>query len=156
MSKSDKKSFVRPEVVAFLAGLVFALGLGLAGMTRPGKVIAFLDFFGDWDPSLAFVMGGGVVVYTLLFRRVVKREQPVADVRFRLPTRSEIDWKLVTGAALFGVGWGLGGFCPGPALTSLIPGGTDAMIFVASMLTGMGLFRLWDWRKQQKQEVCAG
>lgn len=127
-------------IVAFVTGLVFALGLALAGMTDPMKVIGFLDVAGAWDPSLAFVMGGAVLVYGLLSRFITRRDAPLLDARFFLPTRRDIDARLVAGAALFGVGWGLGGYCPGPALVSTMSFGTSALVFTAAMLTGMALF----------------
>ena len=122
---------------AFLVGLIFAVGLGLAGMTQPAKVIGFLDFTGRWDPSLAFVMGGGVLVYLPVWRLVKGRARPLFDERFRLPTRKDIDGRLLVGAALFGIGWGLGGYCPGPALTSVGSFSGKALVMVASMLLGM-------------------
>jgi uncharacterized protein len=127
-------------IVAFVSGLVFALGLALAGMTDPMKVIGFLDVAGAWDPSLAFVMGGAVLVYALLSRLITRRDAPLLDARFFLPTGRDIDARLVAGAALFGVGWGLGGYCPGPALVSTMSFGTSALVFTAAMLTGMALF----------------
>jgi len=127
---------------AFLSGVVFAVGLGLSGMTQPAKVTAFLDFAGDWDPSLAFVMIGAIGVYATLYRFIRRLPAPFFSPTFALPTRTDIDFRLVGGAALFGVGWGLGGFCPGPALTSLASGKTSVLLFVASMLVGMYLYKL--------------
>lgn len=129
------------RVVAFAAGVVFAIGLGISGMTIPAKVIGFLDFFGSWDPSLMFVMGGAVVVYFIAFRVIRGYSAPVLGDRFHLPTRKEIDKRLLFGSALFGVGWGLAGYCPGPALTSLPTASTPIITFVASMLIGMFLFK---------------
>lgn len=122
----------------FVAGLLFGVGLILSGMTQPPKVIAFLDFFGGaWDPSLAFVMGGALLVFGPLQARVrAQRETPLFAQIFQIPERRDIDPKLVTGAALFGIGWGLGGYCPGPGLTALASGG-KAVTFVAAMATGM-------------------
>ena len=127
---------------AFISGVVFAVGLGLSGMTQPAKVTAFLDFTGDWDPSLAFVMLGAIGVYATLYRFIRRLPSPFFSSTFALPTRTDINLRLVGGAALFGVGWGLGGFCPGPALTSLASGETSVMLFVASMLVGMYLYKL--------------
>ena len=125
-------------VVALISGALFAVGLSLGGMTNPDKVQGFLDFFGRWDPSLAFVMGGAVGVYTLFFRFVRPRmSRPVFAPRFELPSRRDLDPRLLTGAALFGVGWGLGGICPGPALTALPSGGLGVVVFVICMLVGM-------------------
>jgi len=130
----------KQAVLAGLSGVLFSVGLVLGGMTRPGKVVAFLDFFGDWDPSLAFVMGGAASVYLATYLGAAKkRKAPIIAPAFHLPTRKDVDGPLVVGAALFGVGWGLGGFCPGPALTSLGSGSLDVVVFVAAMLTGMGI-----------------
>ncbi|MEZ4248054.1 MAG: YeeE/YedE family protein [Polyangiales bacterium] len=125
---------------AFGTGLLFAFGLALSGMTLPSKVIGFFDFSNgltSWDPSLAFVMGGGVLVYLPVWRLVKGRARPLFDERFRLPTRKDIDGRLLVGAALFGIGWGLGGYCPGPALTSVGSFSGKALVMVASMLLGM-------------------
>ncbi|MFW8594315.1 DUF6691 family protein [Cribrihabitans neustonicus] len=130
------------QIFALLSGLVFGLGLILSGMANPAKVLNFLDLFGTWDPSLAFVMGGAIAItapgFALLTRNLQK---PLFDSQFRIPTRTDLDPKLLTGAALFGVGWGLGGFCPGPALTALPIGATGTLIFVPFMLAGMWLAR---------------
>ena len=106
-------------LTSFVSGLVFALGLGISGMTRPVKVIGFLDFFGAWDASLACVMIGAIAVYFVAYRMSAKMTSPLLAPKFALPTRSDLDVKLILGAAIFGAGWGLGGFCPGPALVSL-------------------------------------
>ena len=129
------------NLVAFVVGFTFALGLGLGGMTQPARVLAFLDAAGAWDPSLAFVMFGAVAVYGLAFPIVMRRGRPVFAARFGVPTRRDLDGELLTGAALFGVGWGLAGLCPGPALTALASGEPRALLFVAAMLTGMALQR---------------
>ena len=134
---------------ALLSGAVFAIGLVVSGMTQPAKVLAFLDIGGlaqgisssaekgFWDPSLAFVMGGALLVTLVAFWLTPRRAKPLADENFHLPTRQDIDVKLLMGAALFGVGWGLAGYCPGPALASLLSGSTDVMIFVLAMVGGM-------------------
>jgi uncharacterized membrane protein YedE/YeeE len=127
-------------LTAFLSGVIFALGLGISGMTRPGTVLAFLDVAGAWDPSLAFVMLGAIGTHALLLRAILARRTPVLAPRFALPTRREIDGRLVGGAALFGIGWGLAGFCPGPAITSLVGGRVEPLVFVAAMLGGMLLY----------------
>jgi len=126
-------------LTSFVSGLVFALGLGISGMTRPVKVIGFLDFFGAWDASLGFVMLGAIAVYFVAYRWCRKMSSPLLAPDFALPKRSDLDAQLVLGAALFGVGWGLGGFCPGPALTSLASGALPIFVFVAAMAVGMYL-----------------
>lgn len=122
---------------AFLCGLLFALGLGVSGMTLPQKVLAGLDFAGKWDPSLLFVMGTSAGTYFLLHRFILARPQPIFEAKFYLPTNQDIDWRLVVGAALFGIGWGMIGFCPGPAVVALLSGSSDALVFFVSMITGM-------------------
>lgn len=124
----------------FLVGLLFGLGLILSGMTDPGKVLGFLDLFGLWDPSLALVMGGAIAVGLFAFALAKKRTQNFLGGAMRLPGNHDIDRRLVIGAALFGAGWGLAGFCPGPALVSLAAGQPKAAVFVISMLAGMALF----------------
>lgn len=124
-------------VVNLALGLLFGVGLVVSGMSNPAKVLNFLDLFGTWDPSLAFVMGGAVLVAFIGFRLVFKRPAPIAAERFQLPTRTDIDSPLVVGPILFGIGWGLGGFCPGPALTALPLAATGTLAFVPAMLLGM-------------------
>ena len=138
-----RQLLTKQVISAFVAGVVFAVGLVIAGMTQPGKVVAFLDFAGDWDPSLAFVMVGAIAVYSSLFRWVLNQKTPVLGKAFSLPTRKDIDARLVVGAVLFGAGWGLGGFCPGPALASIGTGSGEVIIFVAAMLVGMLSFGQW-------------
>jgi uncharacterized membrane protein YedE/YeeE len=127
----------RQMLVAFVAGLLFAVGLGIAGMTNPAKVLAFLDMFGDWDPSLMFVMGGAILVYAPVYRLLKDRDAPKFAERFHWPTAKDVDAKLVLGSALFGIGWGLGGLCPGPALVAVTTGAVPFLVFVAAMLAGM-------------------
>jgi uncharacterized protein len=127
--------------VAFAAGGLFATGLAIGGMTRTSKVRGFLDFAGSWDPSLLFVMGGAVSVYFVLHRVVLRRPRPFFDATFHLPTRKDLDGRLLAGAALFGVGWGLVGYCPGPGLASLASGSVAPVVFVAAMAAGMWLQR---------------
>lgn len=122
---------------AFCSGLLFAIGLGIAGMTLPQKVLAFLDVTGDWDPSLALVMVSSAGVYFVLHRLVLRRAQPLAASKFSLPTRRDIDAPLVVGALLFGAGWGLVGLCPGPAVAALASLHEDALVFFVSMIAGM-------------------
>lgn len=127
-------------VAALAAGLVFGIGLILSGMTDPGKVIGFLDVAGRWDPSLALVMGGAVLVGFFAFRVAGRRGKTFLGGALHLPERRDIDIRLVGGSLLFGIGWGLAGFCPGPALVSLASGQQPAAIFVAAMLGGMLLY----------------
>jgi len=124
-------------LTSFLSGMVFAIGLGISGMTRPVKVIGFLDFFGEWDASLALVMLGAIAVYFVANRLSTKMPSPLLSPDFSLPKRSDLDTKLIIGAAIFGAGWGLGGFCPGPALTSLASGALPVFIFVVAVGIGM-------------------
>ncbi len=130
------------HLVSFATGVLFAVGLALAGMTQPHKVVGFLDFTGSWDPSLAFVMGGAVVVYAVLMRLVLRRGAPLLGGAFALPTRRDLSPRLLAGSAMFGVGWGMAGFCPGPALTSVGTLGTGPLIFVVAMSAGMLLHDL--------------
>lgn len=129
---------------AFAAGLLFGAGLTVSQMVNPQKVTDFLDFFGRWDPSLAFVMGGALGVSAALFRLILRRPHPLYEAGFHLPSARRIDARLIGGSALFGVGWGLGGFCPGPAVASLAYGAWGSMVFAAAMIAGMAL---WEWRE---------
>ena len=127
---------------ALVAGLLFGIGLLVSGMTDPSKVLGFLDLAGKWDPSLAFVMGGAVIIGSLVFPFATKRNKSVLGSPMRLPTATVIDRRLVLGGLTFGVGWGLAGYCPGPALASLTHGGAKPWVFVFAMLGGMALFEL--------------
>ncbi|MCF4165889.1 YeeE/YedE family protein [Zavarzinia compransoris] len=129
-------------LTALVIGLIFGLGLAVAGMTDPAKVLGFLDLAGDWDPSLAFVMGAGVIVTFIGYKLVLSRSGPVLAGAFQIPTRRDIDLNLVAGAALFGIGWGLAGYCPGPALSSLVSGALPVVALVASMAAGMVVVRV--------------
>lgn len=128
--------------VSFVTGVLFAIGLGISGMTHPAKVVGFLDFAGNWDPSLVFVMGGAVLVNLVFFRLVLRRPHPLYDSRFRLPEVTRVDAPLIVGAALFGAGWGIAGYCPGPSITSLATLQSDALLFFAAMAVGVFGFRL--------------
>lgn len=130
---------MKTNLASFACGIVFALGLGISGMTRPSKVIGFLDIAGAWDLSLAFVMVGAIGVYFIAFRLTRMMRAPLLAPRFAIPKRNDLDAPLILGAALFGAGWGLGGFCPGPAITSLASGALPVAIFVASMAAGIYL-----------------
>ena len=125
------------NLLTLISGLLFGFGLLLSGMADPAKVQNFLDLFGTWDPSLAFVMGGAIAVTMPGFWLVIRRNKPFFNDVFHLPSRTDLDARLITGAAIFGVGWGLGGFCPGPAITALPLAAEGTLIFVATMLTGM-------------------
>lgn len=130
---TDKRSYV----VALLSGLLFAIGLGLAGMTNPHKVLNFLDVFGDWDPSLALVMGGAILVYAPIHRRLKDNSSPKFAERFHWPSKQDIDAKLVIGSILFGIGWGIAGLCPGPAIVAVASGRVAVLAFFAAMVLGM-------------------
>lgn len=138
---------MRPSISAFLSGVLFALGLGLSGMTNPANVIGFLDFAGNWDYRLAFVMGGAIAVHAALRPLILVQERPLFAAKFPAFPASRVDAKLLAGAALFGVGWGLGGYCPGPALTSLASGAVQLLVFVPAMFAGMYLVQVLQARR---------
>jgi uncharacterized membrane protein YedE/YeeE len=126
-----------------LCGVLFGIGLALAQMIDPNKVLAFLDLAGAWDPSLILVMGGGAGVTALLFPWVLRRSRPRLDSRFHLPAKRQVDGQLLSGAALFGIGWGLAGYCPGPALVALTLGTAEPWLFVAAMIAGSLACKVW-------------
>lgn len=130
------------NLAALVSGLLFGLGLTISGMVDPAKVLGFLDVTGDWDPSLAFVMGTAIPVSALGFAAARRRLAPLCATTFSGPTKTAIDARLVAGALLFGVGWGLAGYCPGPALAAMSFSGWRVLLFVAAMLVGMAAFRL--------------
>lgn len=130
--------------VSLLAGLIFGVGLILSGMTDPSKVLGFLDLAGGWDPSLAFVMGGALMVSALAFPFAVRRPKSILGEAMHLPTVTQIDRRLVFGGLTFGAGWGLAGYCPGPALASLAHGGFKPWLFVIAMLAGMAMYELFE------------
>jgi uncharacterized protein len=130
-------------VTSLLCGLLFGAGLVISGMSDPAKVLNFLDLAGTWDPSLIFVMGGAVITSFVGFRVLATRPRPLLGSAFHWPTHREIDMPLVAGAALFGLGWGLSGFCPGPAITAIPLLATGTIVFIPTMLVGMGLARHW-------------
>jgi uncharacterized membrane protein YedE/YeeE len=132
----------RFSLAALLSGALFGLGLAASGMTDARRVLGFLDPFGDFDPTLAFVLGGAVATTVVLFRLVLRRGRPVLASRFRLSSLRHVDGRLLGGAAIFGVGWGLAGYCPGPALAGLGVGSAEALWFVPAMLAGMFLHRV--------------
>jgi uncharacterized membrane protein YedE/YeeE len=131
-------------IAALVVGFIFALGLGISGMTQPQKVIGFLDLFGNWDPSLMFVMVGAIAVHLVSYRIIRKRNSPLLAMQWHVPTKKEITPALVLGAVIFGIGWGLAGFCPGPAVTALASLSVKPLIFVISMVVGMLVFRELD------------
>lgn len=126
-------------LIGLITGLLFGIGLAVGGMTDPARVLGFLDILGAWDATLAFVMGAAVLTATIGYRLVLRREQPLFAKRFTLPTRQDIDRSLVMGAALFGIGWGMIGYCPGPAIASLPAGQPATVAFVLAMVAGMGV-----------------
>ena len=132
---------MRRLLAGFAAGGLFGAGLLISQMTNPDKVLSFLDIFGDWDPSLAFVMGAALLVTVIGYRFVLRRSAPLFEGQFRLPTRTDIDGRLIGGAALFGAGWGLAGLCPGPAMASLSFGGLSVLVFVIAMLAPILILR---------------
>ncbi len=133
--------------IAALVGLIFGLGLLVSGMANPQKVLGFLDLAGPWDPSLALVMGGAIAVGLVGFALARKRQRSLLGEPMQMPSRTDIDAPLLIGSALFGIGWGLAGYCPGPALTGITAGMPSAILFSAAMLAGMVLFGLWNARK---------
>lgn len=127
-------------IVALFAGTLFGVGLAVSGMMNPAKIVGFLDIAGDWDPTLAFVMGGALLITIPAFRVILERPRPLLADGFALPTKSALDVRLLGGAALFGVGWGLSGFCPGPAVAALVTGLVPVFAFVGAMVAGMVLY----------------
>lgn len=142
-------------IAAFAAGLLFGAGLIVSGMTMPSKVLGFLDVAGAWDASLAFVMVGGIGLNLLFGQLLLRRSAPLWESNFALPTATAIDGPLVWGAVIFGIGWGLGGYCPGPALVTAAGSG-QALLFVAAMLVGMAVEEWVARRRAIAQESCAG
>lgn len=140
---------MKHRISEFVVGLIFGIGLILSGMTDPGKVLGFLDLFGAWDPSLALVMGGAILVGVFAFALAKKRTTTFLGSALYLPASRDIDKRLLLGSLVFGVGWGLAGFCPGPAIVSLGAGQPKAVVFVLAMLAGMLLFELAERRWQR-------
>lgn len=129
-------------LLGLASGIVFGLGLVISGMSNPAKVLNFLDVLGPWDPSLAFVMGGASLTTFLGYRLIWRRDRPLMMPRFEIPTRADVDGPLLTGATVFGIGWGIGGFCPGPAWTALPLAAPGTLVFLPAMVAGM-LAGLW-------------
>lgn len=138
---------------SFAAALLFGMGLGASGMTTPDKIIGFLDLFGNWDPSMLFVMAGAVVTHGLTYRMIKKRSRPILEDKFRIPTSKLVDWRLIIGASIFGIGWGLAGFCPGPAIVALSSGKPAVIIFVVSMCIGILIYRKADNYLRKFKEI---
>ena len=136
-------------LIAFASGLVFGLGLIVSGMANPAKVLGFLDIAGDWDPSLAFVMGGAVLVTAAGFALLRRKSASLSGEPLRWPTATRVDARLALGSLAFGAGWGLAGFCPGPALVAASAGVPDALIFVAAMIAGMAIFSVIEKIRQR-------
>lgn len=134
-------------VLAFASGAIFALGLWLGGMTDPANVQGFLDLWGAWEPSLAFVLGSAVLVSGVSYLLATKQKRPWLNAEFEIPSSTIIDGRLILGAIIFGAGWGLGGYCPAPALVSLSQGSTDALIFFISMLSGIFVYSRFGEKK---------
>lgn len=131
-------------LVSLVSGVLFGFGLSLSEMINPQRVLGFLDIAGSWDPTLAFVMGGALIVSLPAYFLARKMQQPVCSTQFHLPTSKDVDKRLVLGAVLFGAGWGLAGFCPGPALAAVMTMQQDVLVFVASMVVGMLAYQVWD------------
>ena len=142
-------------VTSLLAGLVFGLGLIVSGMANPAKVLGFLDLAGRWDPSLGLVMAGAIAVGFFAFAFARTRTLSLLGAEMKLPAARHIDRRLIVGSLLFGIGWGLAGFCPGPALVALGMGESKALIFVASMVAGMGVFEILELRKHATEAELA-
>lgn len=129
------------NLISLFVGLIFAIGLGISGMTQVHIVRGFLDITGDWNFNLIGVMGGAIGIHSLLFYLIKKRSSPLLDSKFHLPTKNDIDGKLLMGAALFGIGWGWAGICPGPGIVATVSGDPNILIFIGSMLVGMFVFK---------------
>jgi uncharacterized membrane protein YedE/YeeE len=140
-------------LMALISGLVFGLGLIVSGMTDPSKVLAFLDLAGNWDPSLAFVMGGALTIGSLAFPFAIRWPHSLLGEAMHLPTATRIDWRLVLGGLTFGVGWGLAGYCPGPVLASLAQGGIKPLMFFVSMIAGMLVFEVVERKKAKRLDL---
>ena len=128
---------MKQNLTAFMVGILFGTGLILSGMTQPANVIGFLDFFGDWNPTLMFVMIGAIGLHAISYRWIKHRQSPLFAAEFHLPTKKDLDWTLIGGASVFGFGWGLAGYCPGPAMTSALSFQTDIALFIAFTVVGM-------------------
>ncbi len=130
------------SLMSFIVGLVFALGLGISGMTQTHIVRGFLDVLGDWNLALIGVMAGAIMIHSTLYFLIKKRSTPLLDAKFHIPNRKDIDWRLLTGAAIFGLGWGWAGICPGPGIVAAVSGDINVLSYLAALLVGMGFFKL--------------
>jgi len=139
---SEKVTSAASGLVSLVVGVLFGAGLTIGGMTNPARVRGFLDLFGNWDPTLAFVMGGALLVMGIAWRIQPRLVRPLFAEKFALPSRKDIDLKLILGAALFGIGWGIAGLCPGPGIAALAIAPGSAVIFVAAMAVGMTIARI--------------
>jgi len=142
--------------VAYLVGLIFGVGISLSGMSNPAKVLNFFDVAGSWDPSLGFVMGGAVLISFFGYRSVLSRSQPLFEPSFSLPTRTNVDMRLASGALIFGIGWGLAGFCPGGALPAVGTGNKSVLLFVLTMTAGIIITRQLDSHFSSKSHTPLG
>lgn len=138
--------------IALISGILFGLGLGISQMIDPARVLGFLDVTGIWDPTLLFVLGGAVTVTVIAFQWILRRKNPFFSARFMLPTRNDIDAPLVIGAMIFGAGWGISGYCPGPGLTALVLGQWNAVLFVLSLIVGMLVYQAYASISQNRQQ----
>ncbi len=138
---------MKQNLVSLFAGFIFGIGLALSQMINPDKVLNFLDVFGNWDPSLAFVMIGALAISFIAFHFIPQRTAPLFEEKFSLPTRKDLDKPLIIGAILFGIGWGIAGYCPGPAIANLALASQDTLIFVISMIAGFYLQRFFSVEK---------
>ena len=135
------------KLISLISGIIFGIGLVISEMVNPAKVLGFLDLFGNWDPSLAFVMIGALVISSPLFHVIKKREKPIFDAQFNYSNNKEINNKLIIGSALFGAGWGLGGLCPGPAISSIALLNTNSITFVFAMFIGFYILKFFNLSK---------
>ena len=142
---------MKNNLAAWVVGFVFATGLGISGMTNPDKVIGFLNIFGGWDPSLMFVMAGSIFVHFFSYRIITKRKNPLLSPQWHVPKKSKVTVSLISGSLIFGIGWGLAGYCPGPAITSLSALNPQTYIFVLGMLIGMYAFKFADKKLRFKR-----
>lgn len=142
---------MKNNLASFVVGIIFAVGLGLSGMTQPQKVIGFLDIFGNWDPSLIFVMFGAIGVHFVAYRITRRRQAPVLATQWDVPERTDITPALIAGSFIFGIGWGIGGYCPGPAISALASFDILPAVFVGAMIVGMFAFNLINQKLKLKK-----